>query len=211
MLVIMWIRSLTFCIAVALAVCFSFTIWWPCLAVADTTYTYTGMPFTEFNVGVPQPGTDSCTNGVGECQLSGFFTVASPVPFNNGFPVFDLTPLSFSFTDGVNTITQSTANAFNFSIAVGPSGSIQEWDIIMSAGQQSGFGGGNLFLSIGHFFGEGFDIDSTDTTNVGGATSHVAGTWITSSPEATPEPSTLFLLGTGLLGLAEVIRRNRPR
>jgi len=43
-------------------------------ATAATVYTYSGNPFTSFD------GTDGCTAGVGECQISLSFTIASPLP-----------------------------------------------------------------------------------------------------------------------------------
>ena len=76
---------------------------------ADTVYTYTGQPSTNFG------GVDSCTNGVGECSLSGSLTYAAPLPpdariWSSGNspggqnPVF-VPLLSFSFTDGVHTLS----------------------------------------------------------------------------------------------------------
>jgi hypothetical protein len=51
---------------------------------ADTVYTYTGNPFTIF------VGDAACTAGVGECQVSLSFTLASPIPANFGSGKFSL-------------------------------------------------------------------------------------------------------------------------
>ena len=83
----------------ALLVSVIITIGWSGFASADVKYTYTGKPFVHFF----PPG--ACTAGGGECMISGFFTLATPIPANvTGFTV-DCRLTGFSFTDGVNTIT----------------------------------------------------------------------------------------------------------
>jgi RHS repeat-associated protein len=83
----------------ALLVSVIITIGWSGFASADVKYTYTGKPFVHFF----PPG--ACTAGGGECMISGFFTLATPIPANViGFTV-DCRLTGFSFTDGVNTIT----------------------------------------------------------------------------------------------------------
>jgi hypothetical protein len=76
-------------------------------AKADVTYTYTGNPFTGFD------GSYVCEAGVGECSLSGSFTLAALLPANLNEPLsgdgYTFTPLSFRFTDGVNVLNQSNA------------------------------------------------------------------------------------------------------
>jgi hypothetical protein len=159
-----------------------------------TTYTYTGQPFAASFTG----GVDSCTNGVGECNLSGTLTLSSPLPPNLP-PFTPVTPLSFSFTDGVHTLTSDGT----FRLGTGSDGQIVAWQFFMGSCQpgstelssifQQNSAAADTTFTCGSIPGEGTFI-------IGGAQTFVqpSGTW---SSTSVPEPSTLLLFGPGFLGI----------
>jgi len=80
-----------------------------------TTYQYTGNPFTV--VTAPYTTSDFVT---------GMLTFAAPLPAN--MPLTNVKPISFRFSDGVQTITQSTTLlVMNLQVATGPAGQITDW------------------------------------------------------------------------------------
>jgi hypothetical protein len=86
-------------------------------ARADTVYTYTGNPFTAFS------GVDVCPP---VCNISGSFTLASPLATN--LPFGTITPTAFSFTDGSITLTGGVSR---FEVATDSSGDISFWEIAL--------------------------------------------------------------------------------
>ena len=101
-----------------------------------TTYTYTGNAFT-----IPT-GTGLACPPI--CKLTGSFTVSQPLGPN--YPAdIEVTPLSFTFTDGLSTITNLNATpclsyycpgqgtaAFSFYVSTNDQGQIDSWNIEMS-------------------------------------------------------------------------------
>ena len=80
-----------------------------------TTYVYTGNPFTD--VTGPYSTSDFVTAMV---------TLASPLPAN--MPLTQVTPLAFSFSDGVQTITNQNADPGGFfAFATDAAAMINEW------------------------------------------------------------------------------------
>jgi hypothetical protein len=194
-----------------LLVCSLFAIVLATPARADTTYTYTGNPFT-----LVQPG-DSCVNGVGECRLTGSFTVSGTGVGPNLVNPVALFPTSFSFTDGVNTLTNlnfAANGSQKFIIgSTDANGTPTSWEIFLLDGPGTGsFGfdsiGGNLTGGCGpastvDYSGAPQNCQITNDA----ANFYDQGTWTVSSTGGTPmsEPSSLMLLGTGLLlGLAGI-------
>jgi hypothetical protein len=174
-------------------------------ARADATYTYTGQPFTYFQ------GADSCTNGVGECSLSGTVTFASPLPPNHEEPLpagccGSLSPLSFSFTDGVHTLNSSNSAFSYFFLWTGSDGQIDGWflgsePITMSRNETQDLGSDGPLADLGTIS----DITGTVPGNWAW-NENTPGTWTLTT---TPEPSSLILLGMGLLGMAGAWRWKR--
>jgi hypothetical protein len=174
-------------------------------ALADTTYTYTGKDF--FSDGILGPYTTSDS-------VTGSFTVASPLPDNDPFP--DVKFLSFSFTDGVQTITNLNSYSPEIRIATDSSGNITDWYVYLFSIDNH-----NNFIETEAFVDQFHDVNIEDKGNdpipgVGGtpgdgANSDDPGTWSSTTDAAptspTPEPSTFALLSTGMLGLAGIARR----
>lgn len=82
-------------------------------------YLYTGYAFQE--TGGAYTSSDSVT---------GTFTVASLLPLSSGTTLVPLTPLSFSFSDGVQTLTNNTPGIqASFSFYTGATGLPYEWSV----------------------------------------------------------------------------------
>jgi hypothetical protein len=163
----------------------------PLPLLADTTYTYTGNDFTSV-YGTAYTTSDS---------VSGSFTVSTPL----GGDLLDdnITPASFGFTDGVDTLTNANVTGEEFfSISTNASGEITNWYIVVS----------DSIVGPAIYTQDDLDGVAADTgENYGltgvGQNRDDPGTWTETSSSVAPEPSTLALLGTGVLGLAGIVRR----
>jgi len=157
-------------------------------ARADTTYTYAGNPMID--------GTTPDVCGGGPCTITGSFTVATPLGDNVPLSYTNITPESFSFTDGNQTIATGSGVLY-FDLGTDASGDINAWVI-----QVYGLYDGTSFILTN---GAGLDESYSNGSIVYNST---PGTW---DPETTPtpEPSSLPLLSSGLFAAAFLALRKR--
>jgi hypothetical protein len=177
----------------------------PIPLMADTTYTYTGDPYTTFSSPTLYTTSDF---------VSGSFTVSAPL--HGSLFQATILPTSFDFSDGVYTATPADTvstgyplGRWSFTIWTDGNGDITQWLIgfvVYSNNQE--------LVTFGTANGEGVVYD--DSASYAGSvpeedgSNSSAGTWTestTTDPVVTPEPSSFALLGTGLLGLCGIARR----
>jgi hypothetical protein len=159
------------------------------------TYTYTGNDFTSL-FGSGYSTSDSVT---GEFTLS--------VPLADGLTALTaITPTSFSFSDGIQTITSATTSGNVFEVETNATGDITKWQIGIEIGEGATLSGITTELTTLNVSDAG-EVDEAQPSEAFGENNNSAGTWTSSAAGVTPEPSSLALLGTGIVGLAGVARR----
>jgi hypothetical protein len=148
-----------------------------------TTYQYTGNPFTSVN----GPYTTSDF-------VSGMLSLASPLAAN--MPFTAVTPIHFSFSDGVQTITDLTATSILFLFATGPTGQITRWTVsaIMPNGGINTFNFTDPSAEVG-------DFAFTETPPGAASIRDTPGTWVLSAPDV-GSSVTLLSLSLTALGVA---------
>ena len=197
------VRSMVFTAAI---VCFLLAAAFPGTASADQTYTYTGNPFTN------DQGTDTCPP---ECSLSGSFAVSSALGV--GLSYVELSPTSYSFTDGNTVWNQSDSTIDGFLMSTNGTGQITNWEIelVLNSGLQPWFFSANNGPNINCVgcFGTVDQTESSDSNSFTGIAynGNDEGTWTVGAVGRVPEPSSILMLGAGILGLLSTTRRRRQR
>ena len=163
-------------------------------AHADTIYTYTGTDFTTAT------GTYTTSDSV-----SGMIDLAAPLGDNA--PLGLVTPVSFSFSDGVQTITKTSANFYAIDLGTNATGVPNAWAIVLSGTSVnrivsdfsctpscSTYGSPVLsFTDLGYI---------SQSPNDYGLTTSTEGVWtVTTSGTPLPAALPLFAGGLGAMGL----------
>jgi hypothetical protein len=172
--------------------------------MADEIYTYTGNPFTV---------TSDPSGGFAGQSVDGSFTIGAPLgddlTFASSPTIGNVVPLSYSFTDGVNTFTNlNSVSYFNFE--TNGSGVITEWFVSMSTdglntpGLSTQDDGSPSSPTIA-------DQGNSAFGNTGGENLNDKGVWSASSTSAVPEPGNLMLVSLGLAAIAIVRQRSQGR
>jgi hypothetical protein len=159
-------------------------------ANAGVVYTYTGMDF--FYSGGPFTTSDS---------ISGSFTV--PTALSDDLSNVSITPESFTFSDGVYTVTDVTAHDAFFSLTTNGVGQITDWSVDINEIA------GPLIQTLGPV-SDLTDCCSDLAENASKTIDDMNpqgynGYWTSADP--TPEPAPFALMVTGLLALALVGRK----
>lgn len=170
---------------------------WSPPAMASVTYTYIGHDFTTYQS--PYKSTD---------HVSGSLTFSTPLPRNLTYSDLAGYSIFFSFTDGVQTLTNigTNANAYLFDpyAATNSSGAISEWSFSFINGSNSS----DKIVTQDHSSAIG-DLGQKQICLKGFGCLNYQGSTTSPGRWPVPEPSTILVLGSGLLGLAVTYRRRR--
>jgi hypothetical protein len=163
-------------------------------AAADTVYTYTGNPYTVFN-GLSCPSV---------CDITATLDLTNPIPPNSGSPIalFPVMPVSFTVTDGSNTITQANNDMAVFGFETNGSGQITVWDFSV------GYLNGGTQIDISSNDQGNSTKDETFAVVSYAENTQDPGTWTSMTTSAVPEPSSLAFVVIAASVLL-VLRRRR--
>jgi hypothetical protein len=157
------------------------------LTKAGVIYTYTGNDFT--TAAAPFTTDDSIT---------GSFTVLAA--FGDDLSLTFFTPTSFTFSDGVDTVTNVTAISSYFGVATNSLGQISDW--VVGINEVTGPLIQTFGPTSGLPYGYADEAANASHTIYAGTLPGDNGSWTES-----PEPSPFVLTATALLALAFVARK----
>ncbi|MDH5571391.1 MAG: VPLPA-CTERM sorting domain-containing protein [Gammaproteobacteria bacterium] len=194
-------------------------------ANASVIYQYTGNQYTGFL-------NDESDIYDTTMSITGFIEFESPLAPNltvNGDESGNVTPISYSFSDGINTFTHLAPPVFeDFDIGTDSSGNITSWYIELwdnypsspSIGDTSGFMdiiGSNYYPDWGGGdqgnYGTCTEVQTVPygvycRTDQNSGWTDVPGTWSTNT-SVVPIPAASWLFGSGLIGLVGLVRRKK--
>jgi hypothetical protein len=199
-----------------LALLATFVLALPLMASASYTYTYTGNDFTTITCVGNCPSPAYSTSDF----ISGSFTLPSPLAPNlDDVSIF---PSSFTFTDGPDTFTSGdplisvcSCSPFFSNFSTDASGNITAWNIMLTLGELGAASLTTVDANLGVIRGLTVDdyanySDNTPDGFTGQNTAQNtgdAGTWTLGTASSAPEPGSLVLLVTGLVGITGGLRR----
>jgi hypothetical protein len=185
-------------------------------AHASAIYSYSGLVFTSVTrVGSTVPADPYTTAD----RVSGSFTLATPLASNLG-PLSTITPLTFSFFDGLHQFTEANAVERLFRVTTNALGAIVEWQVgvvhssltanesfvrriqISFAPDARSIGDLGFDAQCGGPFRPGLCAVAGDGFYTQFGQNFAPGAWTVRTTPDVPEPSSLLLIGAALAGLA---------
>ena len=169
----------------------------PTSSRADVVYTYTGNVFTTV---IPNAVTNPYTS---TDSVTGYFVLTAALG-NNSDP--SITPVAFSFSDGVNTITNLNAASSTFVININSTGAppgnptiVSNWYIFLTG---SGYG------TVTTIYDEATKEDCVISGANQACNYASPGTWAVA---AVPEPSTWAMMLLGFAGIGFMAYRRKSK
>jgi hypothetical protein len=191
-------------------------------SVADAvTLTYAGTNFSSFEASGPTPPSDPYTTAD---SITGSVQLAAPLAPNLSFA--EVRPMSFSFSDGVNTLTNADATGTSFYFSTNGSGEIVEWLIEVTVWAAVQGGGTLASIETFKYFDSGTPVaaevvldvlcgpgSNPNSCELSGDPFYRQVARTQSSPgawtSAVPLPAALPLFLTALAGLGAAVRTRR--